>query len=55
MTRTGPSGHVPFLNRAAVAMMRIANIVATLWILLLMLLIVADILGRDLSGSRCSA
>jgi len=51
MTRTGPSGHVPFLNRAAVAMMRIANIVATLWILLLMLLIVADILGRELFGS----
>jgi len=51
VTGTGPSGHAPFLNRAAIAMMRLANIVATLWIILLMLLIVGDILGRELFGN----
>lgn len=36
------------LGKAAVAMMRVANLVATLWILALMVLIVSDILGREL-------
>ncbi|WP_323781067.1 TRAP transporter small permease [Thalassovita sp.] len=36
------------LGKAAVALMGVANVVATLWILGLMVLIVADILGREL-------
>ena len=51
MTGTGPSGHTALLSRATVAIMRLANVVATLWIILLMLLIVGDILGRELFGN----
>ena len=38
-------------GRAALLLMRAANVVATLWILGLMVLIVADILGRELFGA----
>lgn len=38
------------LGRAAVSLMRVSNVVATLWILGLMVLIVSDILGRELFG-----
>ncbi|QOL80130.1 TRAP transporter small permease subunit [Pseudooceanicola spongiae] len=39
-----------YLGRAAVALMGVANVVATLWILGLMVLIVSDIAGRELFG-----
>ncbi|CUH64669.1 TRAP-type C4-dicarboxylate transport system, small permease component [Thalassovita gelatinovora] len=50
MTQQADIADLTRLGKAAVSLMRVANVVATLWIFGLMVLIVTDILGRELFG-----